>query len=192
MVMDYSITVMEKPEWVSWDSIHDVLWAAHQQNIRKGMTMRNPYLTGEELKKLMGDSGHCFVAMEEDKVIGSAAFVIQRYNKWYTKGKKTAYLFLGAIRPEDQVKGVYSRLKEIRQQFIDKLHVDVIEMETAEQNHHIQDIMLKDGFKYISFRKAKKSDFNYVVLVKWPDKCPYPDWYIKLRFLYSKIKTKLR
>ena len=34
------IKVMPKPDWVSWDDIHELLMAAHKRNIEKGMTMK--------------------------------------------------------------------------------------------------------------------------------------------------------
>ena len=33
---------MEKPDWVSWETIHDVLWEAHAENRKNGVFMRYP------------------------------------------------------------------------------------------------------------------------------------------------------
>lgn len=44
------IEIVEKPEWVSWDDIHDVVWKAHENNRKKGVIMSYPSLPGEKNK----------------------------------------------------------------------------------------------------------------------------------------------
>ena len=44
------IRIMEKPDYVSWDEIHDVLWAAHKENRDAGMHMKYPGLPGDQLE----------------------------------------------------------------------------------------------------------------------------------------------
>ena len=48
------IKIMEKPEWVSWDDIHQLLLAAHKKNIEKGIVMKYAQLPGEEIRKKIG------------------------------------------------------------------------------------------------------------------------------------------
>ena len=74
--MDSGIQIMEKPDWVSWETIHDVLWEAHAENRKNGVFMRYPSLSGEEIKRRIDDNGKMFVAIEDGKVIGSAALVL--------------------------------------------------------------------------------------------------------------------
>ena len=50
-MMDSSIQIIEKPDWVSWDEIHEVLWKAHENNRENGVFMSYPSLTGDEIKK---------------------------------------------------------------------------------------------------------------------------------------------
>lgn len=45
------IRVIEKPDWVSWDEIHEVLKSAQTVNRRRGFNMINANLSGEKLKK---------------------------------------------------------------------------------------------------------------------------------------------
>ena len=73
--MNSGMQVMEKPEWVSWDEIHEVLWKAHEQNRKKGVIMSYPSLSGEEIKNKIGDKGKLFVAIEDNKVIGTLALI---------------------------------------------------------------------------------------------------------------------
>jgi len=47
---DTDLHIIEKPEWVSWDEIHDVLWKAHAENREKGMNMNLPALPAEQIR----------------------------------------------------------------------------------------------------------------------------------------------
>jgi hypothetical protein len=58
-----SIQIIEKPEWVSWDEIHEVVWEAHANNREKGIIMSYPSLSGEEIKNMIGDHGKMFLAV---------------------------------------------------------------------------------------------------------------------------------
>ena len=49
------IQVIEKPDWVSWEVIHQVLWNAHEENRQKGIMMQLPSLSAEELHKYIGE-----------------------------------------------------------------------------------------------------------------------------------------
>lgn len=182
----------EKPDSVSWDDIHEVLWKAHEQNRADGMKMLYPSLPGNELEILLGSSGHCFVAMVGDKVVGTSSYKPVRRNNWYSKGKKTAYCILDGVLPEYAGKGIHSRLFRIRQSYIEKEGFDLLEMDTAEHNMPIQSIFLKNGSKYVSF-KCYSTGGNYaVILAKWLNSCPFPSWYCKCMFLVHKLYIKLR
>lgn len=182
----------EKPETVSWDAIHEVLWKAHEHNRSCGMHMLYPSLPGDELKKLLGESGHCFVAMMGDKVVGTGSYKPVWRNNWYSKGKKTAYCILDGVLPEYVGKGIHSRLFSLRQGYIEKEGFDLLEMDTAEHNMPIQNIFLKNGSKYVSF-KCYSTGGNYAVIIaKWLNDCPYSDWYCRFRFLLRKYYIKLR
>ena len=81
------IKVMPKPDWVSWDDIHELLMAAHKRNIEKGMTMNTTTMSGEDLKKHLGEEGRCFVAFCGDQLVGTTSVAISIGKKWYDKGK---------------------------------------------------------------------------------------------------------
>jgi hypothetical protein len=84
-----SIQIIEKPEWVSWDEIHEVVWEAHANNREKGIIMSYPSLSGEELKNMIGDHGKMFLAVEDNKVVGTLALIVKSGKKWYLSQKHT-------------------------------------------------------------------------------------------------------
>ena len=71
------IQVIEKPDWVSWEEIHQVLWKAHEENRRKGMYMAFPALPGEEIRKKIEGHGKMLVAMDGQKIVGTAAIIVK-------------------------------------------------------------------------------------------------------------------
>ena len=181
-----------KPETISWDAIHDVLWKAHEHNRAQGMQMLYPSLPGNELEKLLGDSGRCFVAIEGDRVIGTCSFKPISRNNWYSKGRKSAYFILDGVLPEYVGKGIHSRLYKLRQSYVEKEGFDYFEMDTAEHNIPIQKIFLKNGFSHVSFKSYSTGNIYAVIMAKWVNNCPFPDWYIRCRFFIKKYYVKLR
>ena len=65
--MGQNIQIIEKPDWVSWDEIHSVLWKAHEQNRKKGMIMSLPSKSAEDLQKYMEGKGKMFWLWMEKK-----------------------------------------------------------------------------------------------------------------------------
>ena len=102
--MDSEIQVMEKPEWASWDEVHAVLWQAHEKNREKGVIMSYPSLSGEEIKNKIGDNGKMFVALENNKIVGTLALIKRAGKRWYYSGQY-GYLCFGAVLPEYSGKG---------------------------------------------------------------------------------------
>lgn len=187
--MNSEIRYIEKPEWVSWDEIHNVLVNAHAQNRANGIYMRKPTLPGEEIAKEIGNDGKMFVAMDGEHVVGTLALLIKIGKRWYNTGKY-GYLCYGAVLPEYGGKGIYRSLYQLAETFAKQLGLKVLTRDTNEKNARMLKITKQEGYHFVEY-KVCKDHFN-IVRVKWLDKCPYPSWYIKLRFLISKFSIKLR
>lgn len=185
-----NIQIIEKPDWVSWDEIHDLLSKAHQQNIANGMTMRTVNLSGAELKERVG-GGCCYVALDDNYLIGVGSIQISYVNKWFAKGM-VAKLMLGAVLPNYQGRGVYKMLLQKRIDYAQANHVGVVVMDTAEHNIKMQNILLKNGFRYVSCFVPKYSKHYSVIMAKWLEECPYSKWYCKWKFWLQMTKMKLR
>lgn len=187
--MDSEIQVTEKPEWVSWDEIHEVLWKAHEQNRKKGVIMSYPSLSGEEIRNKIGDHGKMFVAIEGEKVIGTLALINKVGKQWYNSGQY-GYMCFGAVLPECSGKGVYRSLYQLAEATAKQEGLLVLTRDTNENNARMLKITKQEGYHFVEC-KAYKDHFN-IVRAKWLDKCPFPTWYIRTRFILSKTITKLR
>lgn len=183
------IQIMEKPDWVSWDDIHEVLWKAHAQNREKGIVMSYPSLSGSEIQKMIGADGKMFVAIDKEKMIGTLALIKKTGNKWYNKGDY-GYLCLGAVLQEYGGKGVYRSLYQLAEKSAMDAGLVVLIRQTNEHNARMLKITKTEGYRYVEM-KACKDHYN-IVRAKWLKVCPYDIWYINARFQLSKLMMKIR
>lgn len=191
--MNSNIQIVEKPDWVSWDDIHDVVWRAHAQNREKGIVMRYPSLQGEEIRQRIEGKGKMFVALDGTTLVGTAAYSVKNSSLWCGKGDYGYYCF-AAILPSYRKMGIYPKLCEIREEEMVKQGIHRIMMDTHEGNKRELALARKQGFIPIDF--VVRKDHNSVLMVKWLDGCPYSSLLCKGQFLlrkcYRKTLSKLR
>lgn len=191
MKNEASIKIVEKPDYVSWDEIHNVLWKAHEQNRQKGVNMAFPALPGEEIrKKITEGHGKMLVAMDGQKIVGTAAIIVKASHLWCGKGDY-AYLCFASVLPEYNGKGIFKALDIKREELALSMHLTRITGETHENNRHRLDIAQKAGYKIVDYKVTSTDHYN-VIIVKWLNGCPYSDWYIKWQFQIRKWYTILR
>ncbi len=186
---DSKIQILEKPDWVSWDEIHEVLVKAHAQNRANGINMKKPSLPGEKIAKEIGKEGKMFVAVEGNKVVGTLALIKKEGNKWYNLGKY-GYLCYVAVLPECSGKGVYRSLYQVAEATAKQDGLLVLTRDTHEKNERMLKIAKQEGYHYVDFR-ACADHFN-IVRAKWLDKCSFPSWYIRIRYMFSRFFKKVR
>lgn len=186
-----SIKIIEKPEYVSFDDIHDILYKAHQANRDNGFTVPTAILSGGELKEHLGENGKCFVAMDGDKLVGTTSNRIQSVHHWCMKGDVVELALVGVL-PEYKGRRIYSQLFNEALKDVEQRGFKHLELRTADKNRTMQKLNQRNGFQYIDFFAAGKVDHYTVVMLKWLDGCPYPDWVIRLRYFLKKMYTKMR
>lgn len=189
------ITIVEKPDWVSWDEIHEVLVKSHAQNRENGINMRKPSLPGDKIAEEIGDEGKMFVAMDGRKVVGTAAIVVKSKSLWCgRKQDRYACLYFASVLPEYNGRGIYKKFQLRREEEATSMGVDKLLFDTHENNRHVLEINCKNGYKYVDYRVL--GDHNNVVMVKWLKGCPYSDfrcWYeFNKRKLILKVKIKIK
>lgn len=184
-----SIIITEKPDWVSWDDIHDVLWKAHASNRERGINMRKPSLPGKEIKKEIGNDGVMLVALDGNKVVGTAALLFKQKPAWYNKDIY-GYMCFAAILPEYRGSGIYQQLSEKREEIAKKYSLSGLYIDTHHKNTHLIKIALQNGYHKVDV-KACKDHWN-VVLFKWLDGCPYSELRCRYEFAKRRIKNIIR
>lgn len=187
--MSSDIKIIEKPERVSWEEIHQVLWKSHEENRRKGVVMGLPSKSPEELHAFIEEKGKIFVALDGERVVGTLAYIIKEGRSWYNHGRY-CYACLGSVLPEFSGRGLFRMLDKKVEDEACVYHLPIIISDTHENNVRMLKISKKEGYQFVSY-KVCKDHFN-IVRAKWLDGCPYPSWYIKMRFNLSKFKLKTR
>ena len=183
------IKVMEKPDWVTWDDIHKLLLTAHKKNIEKGMMMQVSHLSSEELEKRLGYKGRCFVALANDKLVGTTSVRFYEGESWYDRGLLVAHSKWSAILPKYQGIGITEELYQLRDTYIQEMGARMIHADTAENNLIVRKKAKMNGFVEVAYR-AYKSDHYSVIFVKWLEKCPFDKKIIDRKFYISKMLTK--
>ncbi len=184
------IKYMEKPEWVLWEDVLACLHEAHKVNKVKGFTMPGYAMTMEEFKEKLGD-GRCFVALDENKVIGVTTVRFIKSHRWCAYGKRVAYNGLDGVLKAYQGTDVFPSLNALRYECIRESGVEVIEFNTAEQNKVVIKRNVKQGAKTIQYAHMAEEGYHPIVMMKWLHGCPYPDWLCSFMFKLSKVIVKL-
>ena len=185
-----NITIIEKPDWVTWNEIHNIIWKAHEANRQHGINMRLPSLLGEEIEKHGEGKGKMFVALDSNKVVGTAAVIrTQKTNFWCGDGEY-AYLCFVSVLPNYRGQGVYKHLHEYIEKVSIKNGLYRLMFDTHEDNARIAEINLKHGYKKVSYKRS--NDHFSIIFVKWLERCPYSTFRFKYEFIKCKfvVKTK--
>lgn len=184
------IQIVEKPDWVTWDDIHNVLVAAHAENRKNGIIMAFSVKPGDEIKEIIGKEGVMLIALDGNKVVGTAGLEIKQENRWYYHGK-CAYQVFASVLPDYRGHGIYKSLSVIRDKKAKERNISVLIGATHENNKRRFTIWKEEGFKFVEFRAG--TDHYNVIAAKWLNgDCPYSDFYRKLRFNLSKWYYKTR
>lgn len=181
------IQIVEKPEWVSWEDIHDVLWQAHAENRKNGILMSYPTLPEDVIKEKIGD-GKLLVALDNDRLVGTAALKTKQTTLWFGQ-HQFGYCCFASVLPEYNGLGIYKRMCEEREKMARNMGIELMLFDTHERNERVISINQMSGYKKVDMRFYK--DHYNVVMVKWLNGCPYSDYQCKIRFMLRKIRLKV-
>ncbi len=185
------IQIIEKPDWVSWDDIHEVLMASHADNREKGIVMSYPLLPGNEIKKKLGENGKMLVAIAGGKVVATSAIMVKKLKLWCGSVDDVyADCVFASVLPEYNGMGIFKKMDLMREDLARRMGLNKMIGDTHEKNQHRLRIAKKAGYKFVDFRFYK--DHCNVVMVKWLDGCPYSDFQCNMHFLYRKFVVKLK
>lgn len=185
-----NITICEKPDSITFDEIHELLWKANTKNREDGFVLTTSKIGGQDLQNRIGPDGLCFVALDGDKLVGTMSVRFLEKNTWYAKGKTPDFMLAGVL-PEYQGKGIYSGLSKMAVKKIIELGYTSVEGDTAEDNKEAIEKYKHLGCKLVSYRANPGGDHYSVIMMGWLGKCPYPSAYISLRFHLKKLLVRM-
>ncbi len=182
--MEQRLKIIKKPDWISWDEIHQVLKSAHKENHDSGVVMKHQNMTGGEIEELLKGNGTMFVALSGQTLVGTIAVKIMEMSFWF--GKATiAYCCFASVLPEYQGKGVYRSLAEYRESYVREKGLDIMVFNTHPKNNRILAISQRNGYRKAKYFVSRNA--TYVYMLKWLNGCPYS--YIRCQYEYWRWKT---
>lgn len=180
-----TIRIIEKPAFVSWEEIHEVLWKAHSQNRERGINMVFSTFSGDKIRDIIEkNTGKMFIALDNNIVVGTGAIIKKKISLWCGKDDY-GYLCFASVLPNYNGMGIYKSLSECIERETRMMGADKVLFETHEHNERMLRNNRQKGYKCVDFKVTTTDHYN-VLMVKWLDGCPYPNWYIKLQFLTRK------
>ena len=186
--MDRKIQIVEKPDWVSWDDIKHCLIDAHEANRDKGINMAHYQWPVEQIKSSIGDKGIMLVALDGQKVVGTAAIMENKGHSWFAQGT-FAYLGFASVLPEYNGMGIYKQLTQQRERIALMRGFDTLQFDTHWRNKRVQDIAIKNGYHKVALFRAQSGDHFNVIMVKWLKRRPYSSIYCRYRYIRSWVKA---
>ena len=186
--MNNTIQIVEKPDWISWEDIKQCLYEAHAVNREKGIYMNHYLWPINKIRNSLGEKGVMFVALNGEKIVGTAAIGDRVGSKWYNKGRY-AYICFDGVITDYNGKGIFSQLDSKREEVARKHGYNVLVLDTHAHNIHRQKIALKNGYRYVRYFQANSRDHYSVAMAKWINGCPYSSLYCRTRYHVSKLKT---
>lgn len=152
---------------ISLDDIQKVISKAHNDNIKKGLIYATATQTTEKLKEKIGD-GVCFIAKENEKLIGTATVCTRDINYWYYHGI-VALIKLVAVDPDSKHSKVGTRLIEVCIRQAKENSINVVVTDSAEENIIFRKLANRCGFKAIDYCKYKANNFISTVYALFID-----------------------
>lgn len=181
----------ERPESITFDMIHDLLWKANEPNRERGFLQATSSMSGAELERYIGPAGKTWVALLDGRLVGTISARPIKRSTWYAKGEILDYILAG-VDPDHQGEHIGSALADALFKYAGEEGYSVIELDTAEPNRHAQNVYLHQGFVYVGYASRKGAGHYSVVMAKWLQTCPYPMAYCKLRFIIKRLVVRLR
>ena len=185
------IVIVEKPDTVSWDAIHELLWKAHAANREKGVAMRYASLPGEEIRQRIEGKGRMFCALDGDELVGVGAIVPKETRLWFDRKPVTyGYLCFAGVLPEYAGRGVYRELLAAREMVCAEMGLDRILFDTHEANGRVLAINRENGYRAVDYRYY--NDHCNVMMVKWLQACPHSGFRLRCGFALRKLLVRMK
>ena len=184
------ITIIPKPDYISFEDIQNLLNKAHESNKEKGLVYATANQTVSRLKEKIGD-GVCLVALCDGKLAGTATISFRNLRYWYHDGKVAILKLLG-VSPEYKGMHLSSLLLTKWIDIAKENNVNVLVTDSAEHNTIVRNICLKRSFCKVDYCSYKGNNFYTVVYAKWLNDCPHSKFSCWLHFNLKRLVVKLK
>lgn len=181
--------VVPKPNSLSWEDIRQVIWLSHADNRVRGIYMRHFKLSAREIQeKVEAEGGQLFVALDGDKLVGTAAVLPRYFRLWCGEGMY-AYCCFAAVLPEYRGFGVYRNLCKAREAYARSASFHWMMFDVHQRNQRLLDISRETG--YLPVGCQYWDDHYSYLLAKWLVGSPPTPSHANFRFFLSRARAFL-
>lgn len=180
------VTILKKPDRISFDDVHELLYQAHEENRQNNLTVKTSLLPGDELKELIGEEGCCFVGLAGEKLVATTSVQVKECKRWYAHGKVLRKILV-AVLPEYRGNRLSDKFEPAVEAFAKENGYDCVEMHTARNNRNMQKAAGRQGYRYADFILVRGEDHYTVVMVKWLNGAPCSELQRQMHYLKNKL-----
>lgn len=178
----HAISVMLKPDNISWRAITELLHLAYAEHTKNGLEYSACYQSEERTRERVGD-GICVVALLEDKLVGTATI--------HMRGL-FVHLCQFAVHPEYRSYGIGRMLEEYLFNLAFERGKEALVCDTSEKADRIVRWYLKNGWQKIGMISHPTTNFYSICFRKPVCGRRYSRLRCWLRFVASSCYCKLR
>lgn len=177
-----AISILLKPNNISWHAITELLHLAYAEHAKNGLKYSACSQSEEHTRERVGD-GLCVVAILEGKLVGTATVHLRR---------KVVHLCQFAVHPKYRSYGIGKKLEEYLFNLAIENGKEALVCDTSEKADRIVHWYLKNGWQKVGMVSHPTTNF-YSICFRKPV-CGYKYSWLKsfLLFTYSSCYCKLK
>lgn len=185
---EHDLVVMHRPYWITWKELQSLLDDAHETNFQKGLVYAT-YKQSIDLLKEKSRHSICLVIFVDGCLAATATIQFRSLNYWYHQGI-IGLLKLLAVHPKYRGHKLGLILtRELEALCLEK-HIEVIVLDSAEENITVRKLCISEGFKIVDCCKYPENNFVSTVYAKWLG-IPVPHTDELLNINYSEKRKSL-
>ena len=193
-----NIKIVEKPEFISWEEITDVIHDAYAEREKQNLHFAAFKSTPKENAQKIID-GKCFVALDGSKVEGvvflscpSCPYLINKngQGKWYCDKNYGKVINL-AVKEKYKSRGIGRKLLERLIEECKKQKLDSIMIDTSSKLKRLNKFYDSYGFKKVDYISWPTTNYYTIVRRLCLNGKKYNSLYRYIRYYFSRIKTKI-
>ena len=158
------ITICEKPDWMDFEDILDLLKEAHEAHPEVSYNTDN--LTQEELEERLHTGGTVIVALDGDKLVGTFTISLEAVRKWYADGDVARLRYL-AVSPSYTRRRIASQMYDACAQWSEEHGVGCLFGSTAYNNTASIKALESNGFYRIDYYWYPNLDHPSICFMRW-------------------------
>ncbi|MBQ3306669.1 MAG: GNAT family N-acetyltransferase [Bacilli bacterium] len=187
-----NICIKELDSTISFEEIKLVMEKAHKAAENDKLSFPTSNLSASDLMNKTLNNGKWFLAINNDKIVGTLYGDIKNIKKWFYIGTVVELKYI-AILPEFSGKHILSKLYEKVFTYAKKNKIELCFMSMSEYNYHHRHVAEKNGFILIDFFAAKGLKNYSLSYAYWLEgNCPYSKIRIRMMLQLRKIKAIIK